>query len=450
MVKNFKFRNLISQLLYITIVVVFAFIFWDLWNNIYRKLTINPFYEKGALLFMFEYLFIYMVFVRIYEGDKIDKLGTFDIIYSQTLSLIISNFIIYIQLCLLTKMIVTPIPLLTTTIKQFMITIIWAWISKKMYLISFPPIKMLFVYGNSSSDNLIKKINKHKDKYIISEIIKSTVGIDKIIKLIDNYDAVVISDVDSKLRNEILKHCFSKSIRTYVTPKISDIIVSNSEKLHIFDTPLLISNNDGIAFYQKFIKRIFDILLSFLALIILSPFMLITGILIKLYDGGSIIYKQKRLTINSREFYLYKFRSMVVNAEKDGRAVLAKENDNRITPIGKIIRKIRFDELPQLINILKGDMSIVGPRPERPEIVEEYVQTIPEFSFRTKVKAGLTGYAQIMGKYNTTAYDKLKLDLMYIQNYSLILDLKLIIMTIKILFKSESTEGILEKELGNN
>ena len=170
--------------------------------------------------------------------------------------------------------------------------------------------------------------------------------------------------------------------------------------------------------------------------------MIIVALLIKLYDGGPALFKQKRLTIDGKVFEVYKFRSMIVDAEKDGVARLASKNDNRITPIGKFIRAVRLDELPQLLNILKGDMSIVGPRPERPEIAEEYMKDMPEFAYRLKVKAGLTGYAQILGKYNTTPRDKLLLDMMYIEKYSLFLDIKLMLMTIKILFMSESTEGV--------
>ena len=147
------------------------------------------------------------------------------------------------------------------------------------------------------------------------------------------------------------------------------------------------------------------------------------------------------------EFYIYKFRSMIEDAEKDGQARLATKNDRRITPVGRVIRKVRIDELPQLFNVLSGEMSFVGPRPERPEIIEKYKEDMPEFSYRTKVKAGITGYAQIYGKYNTLPYDKLKLDLYYIENFSVWLDLKLVILTVKILFTPESTEGIAEGAL---
>ena len=190
-----------------------------------------------------------------------------------------------------------------------------------------------------------------------------------------------------------------------------------------------------------------DIVLSLLGIFIASPLMIITAIAIKLYDGENVIHKQVRLTQGGKEFEVYKFRSMIKDAEKDGIARLSAEGDVRVTPIGKVIRKTRLDELPQLFNILKGEMSLVGPRPERPQIAEEYRAYMPEFDYRLKVKGGLTGYAQIFGKYNTTPYDKLKLDLMYIENYSVWLDLKLIIMTIKIVFMKESTEGVADGQI---
>ncbi|MGX8691653.1 MAG: sugar transferase, partial [Eubacteriales bacterium] len=229
--------------------------------------------------------------------------------------------------------------------------------------------------------------------------------------------------------------------RTYVTPKVSDIIIRSGENLHVFDTPLLLCRNTGLTFEQKVLKRIVDILLSLIALVLTSPFMLITAIAIKAYDKGPVFYKQARVTKDGKVFDIIKFRSMIPNAEADGKSRPAVSDDERITPIGKVIRAIRFDEMPQIFNILKGDMSIVGPRPERVEHVEKYTKEMPEFAYRLKVKAGLTGYAQVYGKYNTTSYDKLKLDLFYIENYSLRTDIRLIFMTVKVLFMKESTEG---------
>ena len=176
-----------------------------------------------------------------------------------------------------------------------------------------------------------------------------------------------------------------------------------------------------------------------------SPFMLIIALAVKLYDGGPVLYKQERLTRDGRPFMIYKFRSMSMDSEKSG-ARLAAKGDKRVTPVGRVIRNIHFDELPQLFNILKGDMSMVGPRPERQVIADQYAEEIPEFVLRTKVKAGLTGYAQVYGKYNTTPYDKLKFDITYIENYSLWLDVKIMLLTFKILFQKENTEGVDETQ----
>ena len=191
------------------------------------------------------------------------------------------------------------------------------------------------------------------------------------------------------------------------------------------------------------VKRAFDIVTSLMLLILLMTAFICIAILIKRDSDGPVIFSQTRVTSFDRNFTIYKFRSMVERAPELGSEVTVA-NDMRITKIGAVLRKYRLDELPQFFDILIGNMSVVGPRPERVEHVEKYVEEVPEFTYRMKVKGGLTGYAQIYGKYNTSAYDKLKLDLMYIQNYSILLDLRLILMTVKIMFIKDSTEGFEE------
>ena len=210
----------------------------------------------------------------------------------------------------------------------------------------------------------------------------------------------------------------------------------------LFDTPLLTVKGTGLSPAQRVVKRTMDIVLCSLAMVAAAPVMLVVAAAIRLEDGGPVFYKQDRLTRGGREFQILKFRSMIVDAEKYAGAVLASGDDPRITKVGKVIRATRLDELPQLLNILKGDMSIVGPRPERKCLADEITRELPEFPYRLKVRGGLTGYAQIFGKYNTSAYDKLRLDLMYIENYSLLLDIKLIVLTLRIIFSKDSTEGI--------
>ena len=263
----------------------------------------------------------------------------------------------------------------------------------------------------------------------------------------DSFDAVLINDIPTSAEKKILKICFERNKRVYVVPKLSDIIIKSSEDINLVDTPLFLCRNLGISVWKSAIKRGMDLFFSTFAVIILSPILIVTAIAIKLEDGGPVFYTQERVTYLGRRFRILKFRSMIVDAEKDGRPHPAGEKDDRITRIGRIIRAYRIDELPQLINIIKGDMSIVGPRPERWEHVEKYTEEIPEFVYRFKVKGGLTGYAQVYGKYNTSALNKLKMDLIYITNYRLLLDVQIVFETLKILFLKESTEGFAQNRI---
>ena len=312
-----------------------------------------------------------------------------------------------------------------------------------LYRKTFPPFQILEVYGDYE-DTFFAEMNTVYYKYHISDRCHYTdPNIESKIPL---FDAVLINDIPPKEKNNILKDCFRMGKRVYFVPKISDIIVKSSEELNLFDTPLYMCRNEGLTPVAQFFKRAFDIVSSSLALIVLSPLLLVTALAIKLNDGGPVFYQQERCTIGGKRFMILKFRSMIVDAEKDGRTHPAGEHDDRITKVGRVIRATRIDELPQLINILKGDMSVVGPRPERVEHVQIYTEQIPEFVFRSKVKGGLTGYAQVYGKYNTSALDKLKMDLVYITNYSLMLDFQIILETLKILLRKESTEGFSESK----
>lgn len=313
-----------------------------------------------------------------------------------------------------------------------------------LYRKIIPPLRVIEITGDHLN-KLTQKVNAIEYKYHIDNQISYQADESIILEEIKDYDAVLINDVPAHYENKILKICFDIDKRVYLVPKLSDIIVKSSDELNLLDTPLFLCRNLGIKPWKRFVKRFLDILLSGIALVILSPVFLITALAIKLEDHGPVFFRQERVTINGKRFMILKFRSMIVDAEKDGRPHPAGEKDDRITKVGNVIRSCRIDELPQLINILAGDMSIVGPRPERWEHVEKYTKEIPEFSYRQKVKGGLTGYAQVYGKYNTSALDKLKLDMIYITNYSLVLDFQIIFETVKILFQRESTEGFDEE-----
>lgn len=421
-------------------------IYWYVWNGYYNRILEYPFWRRGNWLAVALYGCIFAFFLHTYGGLKIGYLKTGNLMCSQLLSLIFVNIITYFQISLIDKKFHSIKAIAVMTVVQILTAALWIWLFQRIYRHLFPPRRLLLVSGDRPAFHLMEKVHSRKDKYYLAGAMHIRMGIRAIMDEAEHYDAVIIGDIPAQKRNELMKQCFEKNIRTYTVPKISDILLRTSSELDIFDSPLLLSKNEGLSAGQRLVKRAVDLAASGIGLIVTAPFFLIIAAAIKLTDGGPVFYCQERLTVNRQPFYIRKFRTMVQDAEKKGGAQLASENDSRILPVGKFLRKTRLDELPQLINIWNGEMSLVGPRPERPELAEKIEKEIPEFSYRLKVKAGLTGYAQIYGKYNTTPYDKLKLDLTYIRNYSLFLDLKLILMTPKIMMLKESTEGIKKEE----
>ena len=487
-----QFKRIVKFLIGVVILSLEMVVYWYVWVNYYNQYMEVPYNRTGHWLMVAVYGLLLVIFSVIYGGLRVGYQRTKNMIYSQTLAGLCANFMIYLQITLLTKHFLNVGPLLVMTAVQFAVICIWSTLSTRLYRILYPPRRVLLIYGEHPVASLMGKMNSRNDRFVVGEAIHicteknwdtvdqvnvtdagglaslkrltetvsvstANVGIDEmstssvqaelevIKRKIDQYEGVVICDIPSHIRNVLLKYCYGKSVRTYTTPKISDILLRSAEKLHLFDTPLLLSRNVGLTFDQRFVKRLMDIVLSLAALVVLSPVFILTAVAIKVYDGGPVFFRQDRCTKDGRVFSICKFRSMIVNAEKEGHSIPATDRDPRITPVGRVIRAMRIDELPQILNILKGDMSIVGPRPERVEHVELYTREIPEFPYRMKVKGGLTGYAQVYGKYNTMAYDKLKLDLMYIQNYSVLLDIEIILKTIKVLFMKESTEGFEEE-----
>ena len=420
-------------------------VYFFIWNNVYNPEFENEFRGQGKMFIVTVYFLILIVTSFALGASKVDKFRKSEIMFYQILAVIFANCIAYAQICLLEAVLANIFGMLYILLIQGVVIVAWTLIATEIVRRLSPPEEMLIIYGSHLATEIVYKMSEMEERYKINESINVDAGFDEIVEKINKFNSVIICDVPARMRNDILKYCYQENKSIYVVPKISDIIVRSSAEITYFDSPILHAHSQGLTIEQRAVKRLMDIVLSLIALIIFSPFFIIISLAIKLYDGGPVFYKQARATKDLRVFDILKFRSMIVDAEKDGPQP-ATDNDSRITPIGKIIRALRVDELPQIFNILKGDMSVVGPRPERVEHVEKYSEQIPEFTCRYKVRGGLTGYAQIFGKYNTSAYNKLKMDLMYIQNYSLALDIKLIIMTLKILFKKDSTEGFKERK----
>ena len=436
-----KYKHLLNGMANLLLLLFQTLMFAYIWYEVYVPTLNKTFFRRGNWAVIGIYILFVFFFTNFFGGYRIGYLRITDICLSQILGIICANFVAYFEMCLVSRNYLKVWPLLILTLVEALVIIPFVYLVRYIYVRLYPPRRMIVVYGKYSPNDLIAKINTRKDKYNVCASVSYQIGYQKLYPLLQEYNSVLLNDLPAAARNQIMKYCYQESIRVYVTPKISDVILCGAEDIHLFDTPLLLARNQGLTVEQRFLKRSMDIVISGLMLLLLSPFMLLTALAIKLYDGGPVFYKQERLTRDGEIFEMIKFRSMATNSETAG-ARLAAKNDDRVTPVGKLIRRIHFDELPQLLNILKGDMSIVGPRPERQEIADKYTKKIPEFVLRLKVKAGLTGYAQVYGKYNTTPYDKVKLDITYIENYSLWLDFKLLLMTVKVIFQKENTEGI--------
>lgn len=448
MEKREQYKRLIMFFSSLIILAIQTGMFAYTWFHVYSSEEIlgRVFWDRGNWALIAIYGVQSWLFSRVYGGYRVGYLKTSDVMYSQVLAILCTNVITSLLLALIARwsfgsLLANITPMLILTLLDIVAVFWWALIMRGIYSVVYPPRQLLMIHGDINPTLLIRKMSSRDDKYVIRETVHIEEGIETIKAKIDEYHAVIVGEMPVTLRNQLIKYCYAKSVRCYVVPKLTDIMIMNNDTIDLFDTTLMLFRNRGLTVEQQFMKRLIDIVGATVLLVLFSPIMLISAIAVKCYDGGPILYKQARLTKDHRVFQIYKFRSMRVDSEKHG-ARLASKNDDRITPVGKILRRTHMDELPQILNILEGSMSIVGPRPERPELAEKYCERVPEFDYRLKVKAGLTGYAQVFGRYNTTPYDKLKLDLTYIEKYSVPLDIKLILLTVKIFFKKETSEGI--------
>ena len=404
----------------------------------------------AAFVLLFALLFFFLI--RVYEGVRISIAKVSTVVYSQMLSVIMADGVIFALLWLLAAEFPPFPPFICLLLGQFLICVVWSTLANKLYYKVYKPRKTVALYRDNWDCSQMWELNTISRKFSLQKMVCVPGEVNEaVLRELDEAEVVFVRGLPANERNDVIKYCMKEGIELYLWPKIGDIILSGAEHTHLFHVPMMKLERYAPTFEYQILKRSLDIFASLAGIIVLSPFMLITAAAIKAYDGGPALYKQIRLTKDGREFSILKFRSMRVDAEKDGVARLSTgDKDDRITPVGRIIRAIRFDELPQLFNILRGDMSIVGPRPERPEIAKQYEEVMPEFNLRLQAKAGLTGYAQVYGKYNSTPYDKLQMDLLYIAHPSFLEDIKLILATIKILFMKESTEGIAEGQTTAN
>ena len=356
-----QYKRILRFVAAMLVIVSVAFAFFFIWIRFYNLRIVFPFYYKGHWVVMVMYVILLFIFFYIYGGLKFGYLKPTSVILSQLISVVCANVLMYLEISLLSAELEAVLPFIYLTAADFIIIVFWSFVITWAFRKLFPPRKLLIIYDEYEPTRMVQKMEERNDRYSVGEVRSiSSMTEEEFRRLAKKYDAVLIYDLHSELRNKILKYCYSESIRTYSTSKISDILIKGAENIDLFDTPILLFRNFGLTFEQKFVKRLMDIILSSIILVVASPVMVIVALAIKLYDGGPVMFRQERCTIDGKIFKIHKFRSMIVDAEKDGKSIPATDNDPRITPVGRIIRKTRLDELPQMIDILAGNMSMVG------------------------------------------------------------------------------------------
>ena len=383
----------------------------------------------------------------LYRTYNVYQIGIFragEIFFAQLLANLFSNGITYLFACIIQLRLLNILPVFFVLCVQTFVCAVWCLAANKLYFQLHPPMRTLVIYETNEDLSKLSEMLSFEKRFRVRRKIEAPESIHDILPQLEGQEAVVIAGIEATMRNGVVKACIDRGVNCYFIPHIGDILIAGAQHLQSFSIPIMSVKRAMPRPEYAIGKRAVDIVLALIGIIISSPLMLIITIAVKACDHGPVLYKQIRLTEDGKRFQILKFRSMQVDAERDGIARLATEHDDRVTAIGRILRAVHLDELPQLFNILCGDMSFVGPRPERPEIAKQYEQLMPTFNLRLQVKAGLTGMAQVYGRYNTEPKDKLKMDLMYINQMSLVEDLKLFFATVRILFMPESTEGVSE------
>ena len=430
----------LGALLEVSLALVPALLFFYTYIHHYPSAT---FWGRGNLLFFVVYFAILVLFMTIYGSFSIRKYRTRELVFAFGLSCFFTDVITYFIMCMIAQTILSPKFVILTLLAQCLIEtglFIFARIMADRLEPAAPA--LLIVPEKDAEEGVRDKFDRRRTRYYIDRVVSADTPWDELCAIMHSYGTVVLLPMEKELRRRIMDDCFWHGVEILLKPDMQDIMVNCADTVIMSYVPLYAVHTGNHDRGYLIAKRGLDIVASVCGLLICSPIFLVVAVAIKIQDGGPVFYRQKRLTLGGKPFYLTKFRSMVVNAESATGAVLAGKSDSRITKVGAFLRATRIDELPQLLNILNGDMTLVGPRPERPEFYEKYCAEYPEFAYRLRAKAGLTGYAQLYGRYNTTFADKALLDMHYIQKASFLWDLQLIFYTLKIIFVKESTEGV--------
>jgi len=405
--------------------------------------------SRTAAITMATFAIVLFILTNVYGGYKLGINKPRSVFFSILISVVMTDIVTYIQLQIMNvnpannaRLILFGEDFFLFCLILLIQTAVIFFFVKLGHIFYFrinPPERCCIIASSQEqADHIAEKINSFTQKYKLCDVLHY--NCDDVYETIRDHDVVFLSGIPDTEEAQIEAFCYKHGKSMYLLAELEDVIISSSSQVVIDDTPFLFTHRLEPTLIQRFLKRAMDIVISSVGILALSPLMLAAGISIRLTSKGPVFYRQARATLNGKVFNIIKFRTMYEQAG-DCQSESACENDARITRAGRVLRKYRIDELPQLFNVFTGDMSIVGPRPEMLENVDRYTREVPEFVYRNQMKAGLTGQAQIDGKYNTSPKDKVILDLLYIEKFSLSLDIKLMLRTITVFFRHDSTEG---------
>ena len=380
---------------------------------------------------------------RVYD---VYSAGASDNARSQAVSTVVAALIAEGLMALVGMPPLDGIALLMLCAAQYLWHWLWSRAARQLYARLLGPRRTAVVYRAPEDLRRVSELRRCGQFFDVQKYIENPGGdFTALARELEDFDAVIVAGIGTALRNDLAKYCVERGVQGYFAPRVGDIVLQGGRHMRGFSVPVMRVGRADPRPEYLLVKRTFDIVASAAALALLSPLLALAALCVKLYDRGPVLYRQVRLTRDGRRFEIMKFRSMRIDAEKDGVPRLASAHDDRVTPVGRWMRACRADELPQLWNILKGEMSFVGPRPERPEIAEAYARELPAFALRLQVKAGLTGFAQVYGRYDTTPYDKLQMDLMYINRMGVLEDLRLMFATVRVLCANCEARGVKEE-----
>ncbi len=433
-------RFMLYALLYAAFFGIVGLNNWPLWTL-----------SRTAGVTMLTFTVLLTVMLSVYGGYDIGKRKSKPVISSLIMAVCLTDLVTYVQLQIMnvnaannSRLVLLGwdfVLLLGAMAVQILVIILFTRIGNKLYFDVHPPERCCIIASSRDAANHVaSKLLRYRLQYTVQDMVIYSAS--NVRKCISRSDTVFFADIPTEYKTRLFSYCYEQQKNVYVTTDLYDVMVANGRQVVLDDCPFIAMGKGEMEMHERLMKRIMDIFISTTALILFSPIMLLSAISIFIEDKHPVFFLQKRMTIQGKVFKIIKFRTMRQDGGAKGPQKSVRQNDERITRVGAFLRKYRLDELPQFINIFMGDMSVVGPRPEMLENVEQYKRENPAFAYRQKMKAGLTGYAQIEGRYNTTAKDKLMMDLMYIENYSIWMDIKLLLRTFTVFFKSgDSTEG---------